>query len=157
MVLEKEAQNILKQHMGYWLNRLRHEVHHSFEERLKEYDVTVASWCILVALYDGAVESVNGLAEYIEVDKATISRVVHRLIQRDLVEQRSGKDRRSGHLLLTSKGKDLIPLLIQQAEDNEKQFFGHLTQKQQESLKEILGSTLTRIPGIKVEGWLKTT
>lgn len=150
----KVSPNTLKEHIGYWLNRLRNEVHHSFEERLSHYDVTVAGWCILVALYDGEANSVNGLADYIEVDKATISRVTYKLIEQGLVDHQVGKDRRSGHLSLTPKAKNLVPLLIHQAEENEKKFFGHLTESQKSSLQEILCSTFAKIPEIKLEGWL---
>jgi DNA-binding MarR family transcriptional regulator len=66
--------NNLKQHIGYWLNRLRSAVHQAFEKRLDAYAITIAQWCVLIALYDERADSVNGLAKYIEIDKASISR-----------------------------------------------------------------------------------
>ena len=68
--------------IGYWINRLRAEVHAGFEARLEAAGVTVAQWCILAALDAGDAESVAELSAFIAVDKATISRVAARLAQR---------------------------------------------------------------------------
>lgn len=147
-------QHHLKQHIGYWLNRLRTHVHQAFEQRLKSYDVTVAQWCVLVTLYDNKAESVKELSDYIEIDKASISRVIDRLVTKKLVKHTRGKDRRSGHIELTKEAKQLVPQLIREAEENEHKFFRLLTDSEAKHFKNILKKILSNIPSIAVEEWL---
>ena len=145
--------NNLKLHIGYWFNRIRMEVHQSFEARLDRYNISVAQWCILMALYDGKASSVGELAEYIEVDKATISRVVERLVAMQLVTHMQGKDRRSGFIVLTDTAQKLVPKLLHEAELNEKHFFGDLTKDDITQLKQIFKKILIKIPSIHIDGW----
>jgi DNA-binding MarR family transcriptional regulator len=144
----------LKDDIGYWLNRLRMQVHQGFESRLDAYDITVAQWCILLALYNESAASITELSRFIEVDKATISRVVDRLLTQELVIHQPGADRRSGHIQLTRKGQDLTPRLIQAAEENEKQFFGHLTREEQEQLRQLFYKLFLNLSSIQLSGWL---
>lgn len=147
--------NNLKLHIGYWFNRIRMEVHQAFEARLDRYNISVAQWCILMAIYDGKASSVGDLAEYIEVDKATISRVVERLVTMQLVTHMQGKDRRSGFILLTDTAQKLVPKLLHEAELNEKHFFGDLTKDEIAQLKQIFKKILMKIPSIQVDGWVQ--
>lgn len=147
--------NHLKEHIGYWFNRIRMEVHQSFEARLDRYNISVAQWCILIALYDGKASSVGELAEYIEIDKASISRVVEKLVLLGLVTHMQGKDRRSGFILLTDKAQELVPKLLHEAELNEKHFFGHLTKDEITQLNKVFKKILTKIPSIHADGWVQ--
>ena len=146
--------HILKQHIGYWINRLRMEVHQSFEHRLNAYDVTIAQWCILASLYDQQATSVNELASYIEVDKASVSRVVERLVVKGLVSHSQGKDRRSGYLELTAEGQKLVPCLMNEAEQNEQRFFGQLTTTESVQFQNLVRKILTTLPSITLDEWL---
>lgn len=148
-------QHYLKQHIGYWLNRLHTHVHQAFEQRLKRYDITVAQWCILVTLYDNEASSIKELSDYIHIDKASISRVVDRLVIRELVKHTVGKDRRSGHIELRKEAKRLVPQLIMEAEENECQFFGLLTDDESIHFQNIVRKILTNIPSVALDGWLK--
>jgi DNA-binding MarR family transcriptional regulator len=145
---------ILKEHIGYWINRVRSSVHHEFENRLAEYGMSVAAWCILASVYEKSASSVNELANYIEVDKAAISRVLNKLVSKNLLCHKSGKDRRSGVISLTPKGLELIPLLIKESNSLEQKFFGHFTKDEKKILKDLISSVLIRATSIKPYGWL---
>lgn len=147
----------LKDDIGYWLNRLRMQVHQGFESRLEVYDVTIAQWCILLALYNESAASITELSKFIEVDKATISRVVDRLLIKELIIHQPGVDRRSGHIQLTFKGRELVPQLIQAAKDNEKQFFGCFTLEEQEQFRQLVHKLFLNLPSIHMSGWLINT
>lgn len=146
--------SILKKHIGYWLNRLRNVVHYAFEARLVQYDISVAEWSILVSIYDGSANSVNNIAAYIEVDKASSSRVVERLAKKDLLSVAAGDDRRSKILGLTEKGRELIQKLLKEAEENEKHFFGCLSELEQEQMRSIMYKVLQKVPTINLDGWI---
>lgn len=147
----------LKDDIGYWLNRLRMQVHQGFESRLEAYDVTIAQWCILLTLYNEDAASITELSRFIEVDKASISRVVERLLSKEWVTHRQGVDRRSGHIQLTLKGRELVPHLILAANENEQQFFGHLTTEESEQLRQLFYKLFFNLPSIQISGWLSNT
>jgi len=144
----------LKDDIGYWLNRLRMQVHQAFEARLEVFDITIAQWCILLTLYNKEATSITELSRFIEVDKASISRVLDRLVLKELVTHQQGPDRRSGHILLTKKGEDLVPLLIQAAEDNEHHFFNCLSETEQQQLQHIIRKLFLNNPSVHLSGWL---
>lgn len=144
----------LKDHIGYWLSRLRMEVHTTFERRLESHDISVAQWCILLSVYQDDGYSITSLSQYIEIDRASISRVVDRLVAKNLVIHQEGKDRRSGRIELTEEGTNLVPRLIQEAEDNEAQFFGHLSAQEKADLRHIWIKIFKTIPTITLSGWL---
>ncbi len=144
----------LKDDIGYWLNRLRMQVHQGFERRLEAFDVTVCQWCILVTLYHEDASSITALSKFIEVDKASISRVVDRLIIKELITHQQGADRRSGHIQLTANGQELVPHLIQTARDNEQQFFGCLTDEEREQFQKLFYKLFLNLPSIQMSGWL---
>jgi DNA-binding MarR family transcriptional regulator len=144
----------LKDDIGYWLNRLRMEVHQRFKARLEVHDVTIAQWCILLTLYNEQASTTTELSKVIEVDKASISRVLDRLLSKGLVTHQPGIDRRSGHVGLTPKGRDLVPHLIQAAEANERQFFGHLTPQELDQLRFLFRKLFLNFPDSQLSGWL---
>lgn len=144
----------LKDDIGYWINRLRTLVHQAFEERLLKHDITCSQWCILLVVYNRKADSITGLSKYIEVDKASISRVIDRLVEKQLLVHLAGSDRRSGRIQITAKGKKLIPKLIKEAEDNEQYFFGCLTNREVEQLQGIFQKIFKNVSSVQLEGWL---
>ncbi len=137
------------------MNRIRMCMHLSMEKRLAKYDLTVASWCVLLAISGEHASTVSELSSYIETDKASVSRVVERLNMRRLITHVKGKDRRTGHLQLTKEGKELIPLLLKEAEQNEDFYFENLSKQEMENLKTIFNKILLKEPLIFLDGWLK--
>ncbi len=154
MRLKMNKTTILKQHIGYWINRMRNIIHYAFEERLAQYDISVAEWSILISIYDGSASSVNEIAAYIEVDKASISRTVERLSCRGVVVHQAGKDKRSRVIKLTEKGMNLVPQLLKEAEENEKYFFNNLSEVDKKQMQVIMHTILYNIPNIKLDGWI---
>lgn len=146
----------IKQYVGYWINKVRMCMHLSFEKRLAKYDLTVAKWCVMISLYGDHAASVGELATYIEIDKASISRVVLSLINLGLISQKKGKDRRSGHLQLTKEGLNLIPLILEEAKQNEDFYFEDLSKHEINQLQSTLHKILAKSPSPDFEGWLKS-
>jgi DNA-binding MarR family transcriptional regulator len=131
-------------------------MHLSFEKRLSKEGITVAGWCVLVALHGEHASSISELSTYIEIDKASISRVVLRLTERGLISHQKGKDRRSGYLQLTKDGIALMPFLLEEAQQNEDYYFENASKKEIHNLKNILLKILEKSPSQQFEGWLNT-
>lgn len=116
----------LGDHIGFWLRCLSNFVSNNFEEKLSKEDVTVAQWVVLRTLYDHDHITLNQLAELIGLDKSSVSRMIERLVLRELVNRSKGNDRRSLGLSLTSAARKLVPRLAKLADQNDESFFHSL-------------------------------
>lgn len=133
----------LHDHTGYWLRRLSNMVHHSFELALADYGVTVAQWNVLVAIFKGDATTPFDLARFIDIDTGAVTRLVDRLVEKQLlVRIPDTEDRRSIRLELTAKGQQLVPQLVQRADANDRRFFAALTPDEHRQLKALMGKLL---------------
>lgn len=141
----------LQDDIGYWLSRLRMKVHSSFLAKLDKEGIAIPEWRILISLYNEDASNIVELANFIEVDKGAVSRVLDKLEANGLVIRQPGKDRRSSVVSLTKKGEDLTPKLAKLAELNEKEFFSCLSDNEKKQLRSILKKLLEHA-GIKLLG-----
>jgi DNA-binding MarR family transcriptional regulator len=132
----------LGDHTGYWLRCLSNFVSYSFAERLAKEDVTVPQWVLLRTLYSHDNITLNQLAQFVGLDKSSVSRMVERLVQRKLVNRDEGNDRRSLGLGLTPDAKKLVPRLAKHADQNDESFFKTLSQKQRKEFLETIKQLL---------------
>ena len=133
----------LRDHIGYWLNRLRMEVHAAFERRLAEQDITVAQWNVLIALYNENATTPQELANFIGIDTGAITRLIDRVVAKNLVARAADpEDRRSFKLTLTDEGRALTPKLAAIADRNDAAFFNVLSPAERRQFKEFLGKLL---------------
>jgi DNA-binding MarR family transcriptional regulator len=118
----------LEKHLGYWLRLVSNNVSASFARKLEALDVSVSEWVALRKLFDQpSAISISALAEQMGMTKAPVSRLVERLVQKELVErQDSRNDGRAQQIWLSSAGQKLVPKLAAIADENDEAFFGHL-------------------------------
>lgn len=147
--------NILRQIPGHWIHRLSQMLIRGFEARVAEYDISIAAWCILISVYDGSAQSINKLAQYIDVDKASVSRVVEKLVKRGLLTHYIEPHRRSGVINLTPKGMEIMPHLLKALEANQRHFFGDLSDADLAVLKRVFRGIFAHGGDISLDGWLK--
>lgn len=145
----------LRDHTGYWLNRLRMAVHTTFERALAGHDITVAQWSALIALYHGDATTPLGLAEFIDIDPGAATRLIDRLVAKGLLTRDSDPDdRRSVRLALTEKARALAPVLAAAADANDAAFFGVLAPEEHRQFRHLLARLLAS-HGIPASGgWL---
>ncbi|MES2219742.1 MAG: MarR family transcriptional regulator [Acidobacteriota bacterium] len=119
----------LEEHLGYWLRLVSNNVSASFARRLEKLDVSVSEWVAMRKLFDQpAAISISDLAEKMGMTKAPVSRLVERLVQKELVNrQASRNDGRAQQIWLSSAGQKLVPRLAAIADENDEAFFGRLT------------------------------
>lgn len=143
MSTRRQRTSGLRDHTGYWLNRLRMAVHASFERALAGHDVTVAQWSALIALYHGDASTPFGLAEFIDIDPGAATRLVDRLVAKGLLRRESDpRDRRSVRLALTEKARALTPILAAAADANDAAFFGALAPEEHRQFRQLLAKLL---------------
>ncbi len=142
----------LEDHVGYWLRFVSNHVSASFALRLEKLDISVSEWVAMRKLYDEpAPTSSSALAEAMGMTKGPVSRLVERLVQKDLVERRaSQEDGRAQEIRLSSIGQKLVPRLAAIADQNDEAFFGDLPENTRAALialmRQIAQSQLTKTP-----------
>jgi DNA-binding MarR family transcriptional regulator len=133
----------LEAHLGYWLRAVSNHVSHAFKARVETQGVTVAEWVVLRALFDGDGVKPSDLAAKIGLTRGAISKLVDRLVAKDLVSVRNDvRDGRAQIITLRASGRRLVPKLAALADENDARAFGHLEQEQRAfllaTLKEIV-------------------
>lgn len=135
----------LEQHAGYWLRFVSNHVSHAFARKVEAQGVTVAEWVLLRQMLDAEAANPSYLADAVGMTRGTVSKLVARLCRKKLaVRSLSDDDRRYQTVKLTAAGKRLVPMLAQLADENDREFFGHLKPKERTSLVSLLQDIVRR-------------
>lgn len=121
----------LETHLGYWLRAVSNHVSQAFKAKVERQGVTVAEWVVLRALFDGDGIKPSELAVKLGLTRGTISKLVDRLVTKELVSVRGDvRDGRAQLLTLRASGRRLVPKLAALADANDAESFGHLAPEQ---------------------------
>jgi DNA-binding MarR family transcriptional regulator len=135
----------LQAHLGYWLRFVSNHVSHAFARKLDARDVTVAEWVFLRELYERDAVAPSELADRLGMTRGAISKLTDRLADKALVERTAGgDDRRYQSLRLTRTGRALVPKLAQLADQNDAEFFGHLTRAERATIESAMKEIVRR-------------
>ena len=144
----------LESHAGYWLRLVSNHVSHAFRLKVEDRGVTVAEWVVMRALLESKDVNPSQLAESLGLSRGAVSKLVDRLAVKGLVACRSEKrDRRYQMVNLTASGRKLVPALAALADENDREFFGHLGAKEQTELVATLRAIVQSrgLKGVPVE------
>jgi DNA-binding MarR family transcriptional regulator len=120
-------------------------VSQEFSQKVEGQGVTVAEWVVLRALFDAESCNPSQVAEQLGMTRGAISKLVERLSQKKLVARKAdGVDRRFQTIALTLAGRKLVPKLARLADENDRQFFGHIGVKERETLVTMLRDCVAR-------------
>lgn len=145
----------LEEHLGYWLRFVSNHVSHAFSQKVQARGVTVAEWVVLRELLeqaDGMAPS--ALAARLGMTRGAISKLADRLVAKALiVRETDAGDRRFQVLALTLAGRALVPALSALADQNDAEFFGHLTPAERTALERTMRDIVRRrgLRGVPVD------
>ena len=135
----------LTSHLGYWLRYVSNHVSHAFARKLEGEDVTVAEWAVLRALYGEAPVAPSQLAGQMGMTRGAISKLADRLIAKALIVRTDSEDDGRAHTLsLSASGKALVPKLSALADQNDAEFFDHLTPEDRATVERVLKAVVER-------------
>ncbi|VTS06943.1 MarR family winged helix-turn-helix transcriptional regulator [Tuwongella immobilis] len=135
----------LETHTGYWLRYVSNHVSHAFAQQVEAQGVTVAEWVLLREMLGAGATNPSLLAEKLGMTRGAISKLVERLSRKKLVVRAvSEGDRRYQTIELTEAGARLVPILAQLADENDRQFFGHLSLEDRNKLVCMLQEIVRR-------------
>jgi DNA-binding MarR family transcriptional regulator len=135
----------LQSHLGYWLRFVSNHVSQAFMRKVEAKGVTVAEWALMRVMLEVGAVPPSQLAERLGMTRGAISKLVERLCLKDLVvRESSAEDRRYQRVTLTSSGEKLVPVLAKLADENDREYFGHLDPSQSAALAQILQGLVRR-------------
>ena len=135
----------LEDHAGYWLRYVSNHVLHAFARKVEAQGVTVAEWVLLREMLDAGAANPSQLADAVGMTRGAVSKLVERLSRKKLaVRSPSEGDRRYQTVELTAAGKRLVPVLAQLADENDREFFGHLKPEERAKLVNLLQDIVRR-------------
>ena len=118
---------------------MSNHVSHAFKTKVEGHGVTVAEWVVLRALFDEDEVKPSELATKLALTRGAISKLVDRLVAKDLVSiRRDERDGRAQLVTMRASGRSLIPKLAALADENDAEAFGHLEHEERESLRATL-------------------
>ncbi len=135
----------LEDHLGYWLRYVSNQVSQAFARKVLARGVTVAEWVMLRALFEHDALAPSVLAERIGMTRGAISKLADRLVAKALVMRTADKrDRRYQELAITAAGRALVPELAKLADQNDAEFFGHLTAADRAAMTRVMQDIVRR-------------
>lgn len=139
----------LTAHLGYWLRYVSNHVSQAFAQKLGARDITVAEWVVMRKLYDTDALAPSRLAEQLGLTRGAISKLADRIIAKGLATRTPDlSDARAQTLALTGRGRGLVPKLAALAEQNEAEFFDHLSAEERSRIARAL-KEIVRVRGLK--------
>lgn len=139
--MRRQPPSALEDHLGYWLRSVSNHVSRAFHRKLEAVGVQVSEWVVLRALHGGEVSSPGALVHLLGMTKGAVSKLLERLEERGLVTRTtSDVDRRQQILSLTPGGRALVPRLARLADENDREFFGHMSPQTRETVLRALQS-----------------
>lgn len=135
----------LEAHLGFWLRFLSNHVSARFEKSLQIFDITVPEWVALRTLYERPGVTHAELIEALGMTKGAVSKVITRLESKGLAQRRLAEDKaREQILLLTARGRRLVPKLAACADENDQFFFGDIRKSQRAELLALIRELVRR-------------
>jgi len=129
--------------MVYWVGRLATLMQEDFNAHMNQHNVTWPQYMVLNAVYFEHAKTPAQIAHHIGVDRSAITRLVDRLEAKELVERsRESIDRRSINIVLTRKGRALMPRLIEDSIAHQKHYLDYLPEDKRGAFKDALKSLL---------------
>jgi DNA-binding MarR family transcriptional regulator len=142
---KSEPVSALDAHLGYWLRWVSNHVSHAFKLKVEAHGVTVAEWVMLRQLLDSGECHPSQLAESLGMTRGAISKLVDRLSAKGHVLRTAAiGDKRYQTVKLAPSGRKLVPLLAALADQNEAEFFAHLSADQVSALTNTLKDIVNR-------------
>ncbi|WP_428684135.1 MarR family winged helix-turn-helix transcriptional regulator [Sphingopyxis sp.] len=125
--------------IGFLLNDSARLFRRAFNARTKGTGITALQWRLISYLKRHEGIRQGPLADLIEVEPITLSRMVDRLVESGLVERRADPtDRRAWQLYLTDRAGDLLHAMRRTAEDLNAEATDGLTPAELEQLAELV-------------------
>ncbi|MGA8134728.1 MULTISPECIES: MarR family winged helix-turn-helix transcriptional regulator [Pseudomonas] len=130
-------------HLGLLLGRAALLKDRIIDAHMVPYGITAAQFKVLIIMAQFGVDTPAELCRHLSLDSGSMTRMLDRLEQKDLLaRRRSEGDRRQVQLVLTAQGQVLADRLPEIGADAMNELAGAVTPQELRSLEEILKKIL---------------
>ena len=137
--LEQES---IESNIGFLINDAARQMRTNYDRRMKELGLTRSQWWVLTHLFFNEGLSQTSLSEVLEIERATLGRLLDRLEAKGWIERRTvPKDRRVKQVFLAQAVEPLLRTMRALASELRTQATAGLAEEEQE----LLIATLTKL------------
>ncbi len=130
---------VLLGRMGFLLNKGGQKIREAYQEALAPLGIDGKEWGVLLVLNEKGSVSQHEIGKCTHIDRTTMVSLVDELEKKGLVErQEHPTDRRSHALVLTPKGKEILPKAHKLSEAADKKFLSSLSTHEQKEIFKLL-------------------
>ena len=142
-----EANNYnLNDSLGYLVNALSLKMKQKLDSKLKDRDLTVHQFGILLHIFKNGSLTQKEIAESTTGDEPAIARLMNRLEDKNCIKRAIDKDdKRKRVVSLTENGKELLNQILPYAKETNEHFTSSLTKEEQKSLLTLLTKVITSV------------
>ena len=129
----------LERNFGFLLHDVSRLMRTVFDRRGRGLGLTRSQWWVLTMLYAKEGVTQSELADFMDLEKPTLGRLLDRMQEKHWIERRPDSlDRRVNRLYLTEKVQELMRALRKTAADVRKDALGDLSQVDRENFIDTL-------------------
>jgi MarR family transcriptional regulator, organic hydroperoxide resistance regulator len=135
--------------LPYLINRAGVRLANAFARQIASLGVSLQEWRVLAALTADGPQRLSDLSGLTSIDISTLSRLVDRMVRRDLVARgRSDGDRRAVRLSLSAKGRRTAQAIIPHAHHYERTALAGFDAREAERLRAMLRRVYTNLDAL---------
>lgn len=151
--MKKRPELDLWQFLPYRVSRFAERISASLSQIYRErFDISIPEWRVLAWLSQCEELTAKEICQRASMDKATVSRAVQRLEERDLLRRTpSPTDQRVLILSLTEAGDTLLAELLPKAHDWEARLLATLTAEEYRDFLNLLSKLERQLARVEVE------
>ncbi len=121
-----------------------------FDQHFEAWGVTQAQFRLMLAVWEeGGTEGIapSALAEHLLIERATISVMTQKMVERGLLERLAGENRRTFQLALTETGRELLFAVIPHAVTLAEETLNSINPAQLRDLRTMLDAVEQQLRG----------
>ena len=142
---------LLTSHLCTALMRIGTRMATVFDQHFEASGITQAQFRLMLAVWEEGGEdgiAPSALADHLLIERATISVLTQRMVERGLLERRPGENRRTFRLALTETGRSLLFAVIPQAVALAEETLNHIHPAHLRDLQTMLNVVEQQLRGI---------
>ena len=129
----------LDRNFGFLLHDVSRLMRTVFDRRGRDLGLTRSQWWVLTMLYANEGVTQSELADFMDLEKPTLGRLLDRMQEKHWIERRPDSlDRRVNRLYLTEKVQEILRALRKTAADVRKDALGDLVEVDRENFIDTL-------------------
>jgi DNA-binding MarR family transcriptional regulator len=128
-----DIENFISLKLSNTLNTMRKV----FNKAISEYGISSEQYLVLKLINEKKLTPTN-IADFLNKDKAAVTRFINSLEKKDLIKKENFTDKRSYKIIITKKGKDILSKIDDIALEFRKKIEKNISQEELQCLFDVL-------------------